>query len=94
MNDRDREKVGLMISDFVAGCRYARPFHLVVIDGRGTVSVTCYGDNGSIDQVCSGPTRATNLRMISPITVTAISSDGSGGKSAKITVEKARVVMQ
>ena len=37
--------------------------------------------------------RRNRLRMISPVTVTCISRDGSG-KSAKIEIEAARATMQ
>ena len=35
-----------MIADFVEGCEFEPPFHLVCIDARGTVSVTRYGHHG------------------------------------------------
>jgi hypothetical protein len=44
-----------------------------------------------VEQVCSGPAKANRLKMIPPLTVTAISSDGSG-KSAKIEIVAARVM--
>ena len=53
------------------------PFHLVVIDARGTVSVTRYGHEG-VEQICSGPAKANRLRMIPPLIATVISSDGVG----------------
>ena len=68
------------------------PFHLVVIDARGTVSVTRYGHEG-VEQICSGPAKANRLRMIPPLIATVISSDGVG-RSAKITVEAERATMQ
>ena len=37
-------------------------FNLVVIDARGTVSVTRHG----IEQICSGPAKANRLRMLPP----------------------------
>ena len=78
--------------NFVEGCRFARPFHLVVIDARGTVSVTRYGHAG-VEQICSGPAKANRLPLMPPPPVTAISSDGVG-RSAKITVEAERATMQ
>jgi len=66
--------------------------HLVVIDARGTVSVTRYGFSG-VEQVCSGPAKGNSLRMIPPLVVNVISSDGCG-KSAKIEVVAARETMQ
>ena len=51
-----------MISDFVDGCEFERPFHLVVIDARGTAGVTRYRHNG-VEQVCSGPAKANRLRI-------------------------------
>jgi hypothetical protein len=75
-----------MIGDFVDGCKFERPFHLVVIDSRGTVSVTRYGIGG-IERV---PERANRLKLISPLTVTCISGDGRG-RSARIEIEAARI---
>jgi hypothetical protein len=92
MSPFDEKRFTKMISDFVEGCGIERPFHLVVLDARGTASVTRYGPHG-IDQVCSGPAKANRLRMIPPLVATVISSDGLG-KSAKIEVVTARGVMQ
>ena len=92
MTPHDQTRFAKMISDFVEGCEFERPFHLVVIDARGTSSVTRYGHAG-VDQVCSGPAKANRLRMIPPLTVTAISSDGCGN-SAKIEIVAARATMQ
>jgi len=92
MTPHDERRFAQLITDFVDGCGFARPFHLVVIDARDTVSVTRYGHDG-VDQVCSGPAKANRLRMIPPLTVTAISSDGVD-RSAKITVEAERETMQ
>jgi len=61
---------------------------LIVIDARGSVSVARYGPHG-IEQVCSGPAKGNRLNLIPPLTVTCISSEGSG-KSVAITVEAAR----
>jgi hypothetical protein len=92
MNEYDEQRFAKLISDFVEGCEFDRPFHLVVIDGRGTVSVTRYGHRG-IDQVCSGPSKANRLKMIPPLIVNVISSDGCG-KSAKIEIVAAASTMQ
>jgi hypothetical protein len=43
MSPHDEQRFAKMISDFVEGCGFERPFHLVVIDARGTASVTRYG---------------------------------------------------
>jgi hypothetical protein len=88
----DQARFAKLISDFVDGCGYARPFHLVTIDARGTTSVVCYGING-VEQVCSGPAKANRLKMIPPLTVAVINPDG-GGKSVKITVETRVPTMQ
>jgi hypothetical protein len=91
MTPHDQQRFTKLISEFVDGAGFARPFHLVMIDGRGTTSVTRYGHRG-VEQVCSGPARANRLRMIPPLIVNVISSDGCG-KSAKIEiVEAARTV--
>jgi hypothetical protein len=73
-----------MITDFVDGCGF--------IDARGTASVTRYCPHG-IDQICSGPAKGNRLRMLSPLTVTCISSDGVG-RSAKIEIVEAAPTMQ
>jgi hypothetical protein len=94
-----------MICDFVDGCGFERPFHLVVLDARGTASVTRYGRAG-VEQclssyytksggwrICSGPAQANRLRMIPPLIATVISSDGVG-RSVKIEIVAARERMQ
>jgi len=43
MNGHDQRRFAKLISDFVDGCGFEKPLHLVVIDARGTVSVTRYG---------------------------------------------------
>jgi hypothetical protein len=73
------------------GCNFERPFHLVTVDARGTVSVVCYGVN-SVEQICSGPAKANRLKMIPPLRLTVI-GDG-GGRSVVITVEAAKTTMQ
>jgi hypothetical protein len=83
MSPHDRKRFARLIAEFVEGCGFEPPFHLVVVDSRGMVSVSRYGDNG-VTPVCSGPP-GNKLRMIPPITVTAISSDGVG-RSARIAV--------
>jgi hypothetical protein len=92
MNEHDQQRFSRMIADFVDGCGFERPFHLVVIDARGTASVTRYGHRG-IDQICSGPTQGNRLKMIPPLVVSVISSDARG-KAAKIEVVAARPTMQ
>ncbi|WP_354099353.1 MULTISPECIES: hypothetical protein [unclassified Bradyrhizobium] len=93
MTPHDQERFAKLITDFVESCEFEKPFHLVVIDGRGTASVTRYGPHG-VEQVCSGPAKANRLRMIPPLVVSVISSDGCG-KAAKIeVVAAARPTMQ
>jgi hypothetical protein len=92
MSPHDQARFARMISDFVEGCGFERPFHLVVIDARGTASVTRYGHH-DIEQTCSGPARANRSKMIPPLIATVISSDGRG-RSAKIEIEAARGRMQ
>jgi hypothetical protein len=91
MTPHDQQRFTKMICDFVESCGFERPFHLVVLDARGTASVTRYGHAG-VEQVCSGPARANRLRMIPPLIATVISSDGVG-KSAKIEIVAARETM-
>jgi hypothetical protein len=76
----------------LSSCNFERPFHLVLLDARGSASVTRYGFHG-IEQVCSGPSRTNRLRMIAPLVVTCVASDGTG-RSAKIEVVAARETMQ
>jgi hypothetical protein len=92
MTPHDEQRFATLITDFVDGCNFERPFHLVVIDARGSCSVTRYG-NAGVEQVCSGPAKANRLRMIPPLVATVISSDGVG-KSAKIEVVAAAPTMQ
>ena len=92
MNEHDEQRFRKLITDFVDGCGFEPPFHLVVLDARGSCSVTRYGPRG-IEQVCSGPSRTNRLRMIPPLVVTCISSEGSG-KSAKIEIVAAAATMQ
>ena len=68
MTLHDQQRFAAMISDFVDGCGFERPFHLVVLDARGTASVTRYGHAG-IEQVCSGPARVNRLKMIPQLVV-------------------------
>ncbi|MDN3279107.1 hypothetical protein QWJ07_32920 [Frankia sp. RB7] len=89
MTPRDEQRFADLIRDFVESCGYTAPFHLVTIDARGTTSVVRYGLDG-IAQVCSGPTKAHRLKMLAPLVVTCIASDGRG-TSAKITSESARI---
>ncbi|MCK1716014.1 MULTISPECIES: hypothetical protein [unclassified Bradyrhizobium] len=56
MTPHDQQRFAKLISDFVESCNFERPFHLVVLDARGSASVTRYGFHG-IEQVCSGPSR-------------------------------------
>jgi hypothetical protein len=88
MNPHDQSRFAKLIADFVAGCNFDPPFHLVVIDARGSVSVTCYGVRG-VERVCAGPSKAARFKMIQPLTVTCISSEGTG-RSAVITIEGAQ----
>ena len=71
---------------------FERPFHLVVIDARGSVSVTCYGVR-NIERICAGPSKATRFRIIPPLTVACISGDGQG-RSVTIEIEKAPATVQ
>lgn len=43
MTPNDEQRFPKLISDFVDGCGFERPFHLVVIDARGMTNVTRYG---------------------------------------------------
>jgi hypothetical protein len=93
MNDHDRQRIATAIGSFVEGCGFGRPFHLIAIDARGSVSVTCYGSRGGSEQICSGPWRSTRFKLILPVTLTCISAEGCG-RSIKIAVEPVRVTMQ
>jgi hypothetical protein len=93
MRPHDEQRFAKMISDFVDGSGFVRPFHLVVLDARGTASVTRYGHAG-VEQVCSGPARANRLKMIPPLIATVISSDGSGSSARIEIIEATRERMQ
>jgi hypothetical protein len=82
-----------MIRNFVDECGFCTPFHLVVIDARGTASVTRYGDR-SVAQICSGPARGNRLNMIPPLVVTCINSAGVGRSARIAVVERERVTLQ
>lgn len=40
MTPHDQQRFAKMISDFVEGCAFEPPFHLLVLDARGSASVT------------------------------------------------------
>lgn len=92
MSPHDEQRFAKLISNFVDGCGFERPFHLVVIDARGSVSVTCYGVR-NIERICAGPSKATRFRIIPPLTVACISGDGQG-RSVTIEIEKAPATVQ
>jgi hypothetical protein len=93
MSPHDQKRLAALIRNFVEECGFVTPFHLVVIDSRGTTSVTRYGDSG-VEQICSGPARGNRLNMLPPLVVTCIRPDGVG-RSAKIqVVERERVTLQ
>ncbi|WP_409188899.1 hypothetical protein [Bradyrhizobium sp. RDM4] len=62
MNERDQARFAKLISDFAESSGFEEPFHLVVLDARGSCSVTRYGPHG-IEQVCSGPSQANRLHI-------------------------------
>jgi hypothetical protein len=84
LTPHDEQRFTKMITDFVEGCGFERPFHLVTIDARGTVIVTRYGASGIGEQVCSGPAKTTTLRA--PMTLTCISPEGSG-RSVMVAID-------
>jgi hypothetical protein len=92
MSDHDHARFAKLLADFVDGCKFERPFHLVVIDGRGSTSVVRYGINGA-EQICAGPRRKTALKMLGPLTVTAIAADATC-RSALVQIVPARVTVQ
>ncbi len=82
-----------MISDFVEGCGFERPFHLVVIDARGTTSVTRYGDATS-NRSAAARRRRNRLRMLAPL-IGHVHLDGrlrQGGRRSRSSA--ARETMQ
>jgi hypothetical protein len=87
MTPHDQTRFANLVADFVAGCGFDPPFHLVVIDARGSVSVTCYGVRG-IERVCAGPSKAARFKLLPPLTVCCISDDGRG-RSVTIELEPA-----
>ncbi|MDI3565416.1 hypothetical protein [Bradyrhizobium sp. Arg816] len=62
MSPQDQQRFARLISDFVEGGEFEGPFHLVVIDARGTASVTRYGPHG-VERICSGPAKPNRLKM-------------------------------
>ena len=92
MSDHDHKRFAELLKSFVDGCRFERPFHVILLDGRGAVTVARYGVN-KVEELCAGPSRSTSMRMIPPLTVVAISADGTC-RSSVITVEAAPPVMQ
>lgn len=91
LNEDDQKRLDQLLRDFVDRCSYARPFHLVVIDSRA-VAVVRYTIDGA-EQVCSGPKNKQALKMLGPLTVVAVSSDGHC-RSAQIEMVPTRVTMQ
>ena len=75
MSDHDHERFAELLKGFVDGCRFERPFHLIVLDGRGSVTVARYGVK-NVEELCSGPSRSHSMKMIPPLTVVAISGEG------------------
>lgn len=62
MTPHDQARVAELITVFVAGCEFERPFHLVVINARGTVSVMRYG----LRRCSEGPNSPVNNRDKGP----------------------------
>jgi hypothetical protein len=92
MSDHDHARFAELSADFVEACPFARPFHLVVLDGRGSVTVARYGVN-KVEELCSGPSRSHSMKMIPPLVVVAVSSDGTC-RSSMIEIVPARATMQ
>ncbi len=93
MSLHDEARFAKTIGDFVDGCGFERPFHLVCIDAPGSTGVTRSGFKG-IDQICSGPSKGNRLRMLAPLTVAVIGSDGSGTSARIEIIESARTTVQ
>ena len=93
MSPHDEERFAKLITDFVTACGFAKPFHLVTIDSRGSATVTKYDTDGTVQQVCQGPERALGLKLISPLTLTVVDRNGAG-KSAKLEVVQPSATVQ
>lgn len=92
MSERDHQRFAELLAGFVDGCRFTRPFHVLIIDARSAVTVALYGVN-KVEELCSGPSRSHSMKMIPPLTVVAISGDGTC-RSSVITVEPMAMRMQ
>ena len=79
-----------MLSDFISEAGFTPPFHLVAIDGRGTVTVSRVEDDGNAKQISTS--NPATRRMVSPISMTVIGQDG--GKTAVITIERPKPRLQ
>jgi hypothetical protein len=91
MPPSDQERLGKLISEFIDGCGFEPPVHVIAIGSNGSVSVSVSRHSlFGVKQVCghgSGP------GMAPPIVVTVVAEDGRG-KSAKIEIIEAAPTMQ
>ena len=87
-----KKRFAKLISNFVDGCGFERPFHLVVIDALGWPASHATAVR-NIERICAGPSKATRFRMTPPSTVACISGDGQG-RSVTIEIEKAPATVQ
>jgi len=90
MSPVDERRFRALIVEFVAGCDFEPPLHLILIGGNGSASVAIYHDAETVERVCS------NIRddgYSTPVTVCCLSADGRG-KSAKIEIVQAGPTLQ
>jgi hypothetical protein len=89
LSPHDIERFATFIGDFLDGCGFEPPFHVITISANGSVAVTLHTESDVVE-VCD---HTVAPGFVAPITVTIIAPDGRA-KSAKIAIEAARGRMQ
>jgi hypothetical protein len=88
MRPDDQQRFAKLVAEFIDGCEFGPPFHVIAIGSNGSVSVALH-TRRDIRQICGH----NPGRLASPITVTVVSEDGRG-TSARIEIVKAGATMQ
>jgi hypothetical protein len=89
MMPADEARFAAFVSQFIDDCKIEPPFHVVIIGANGAISIQHHTDSQT-EQVCS---HVVEPGFTAPLTVAVIGPDGVG-KSARITVEIAKPVLQ
>ena len=87
MTPHDQQRFAALVSEFIDGCGFEPPVH--VIGSNGSVSVSRHSHSGA-KQICG---HRVGPGMVPPIVITVVSEDGRG-KSAKIEIVAATPTMQ